>query len=78
LRQADPPSREYYQLCIGSVNWKKDGEGATKDCIVIIIILIIIIIEITKLNFSMVGNDELGRMRKEAVIVVSIIILLFP
>jgi hypothetical protein len=28
LRRADPPSKEFYQLCIGSRNWKR-GQGPT-------------------------------------------------
>jgi hypothetical protein len=31
LRQADPPYKESYRLCLGLINWKS-GQGPTKDC----------------------------------------------
>jgi hypothetical protein len=37
LRRADPPSKESYQLCRESRNWKSD-QGQTKGCRAIIII----------------------------------------
>jgi hypothetical protein len=41
LRQADPPSKEPYRLCIRLRNWESD-QGATKDYRSTIIIIIII------------------------------------
>jgi hypothetical protein len=39
LRRADPPSKESYQMCIGSRKWKS-GKGPTKRCRTITIIFL--------------------------------------
>jgi hypothetical protein len=38
LRLADPPSKEFYRLCIGSRNWKSSQEP-TKYCRAIVIVI---------------------------------------
>jgi hypothetical protein len=67
LRQADPPSKGTYWLCIGLRNWKS-GQGPTKGSRAIDLRPVLLRPGYAR-SSQQNGDNELGRVWKDAVVV---------